>query len=229
MSNSYSWKILFIAIKNIYSLTNKEVYDIVKERLPESELDKYNYHMIATSFRDSILVPVIMNIENADGIALKNIMSVIEQIDETFRPVLRNAAVERAFAWANSKIEPLSAITETLSKKSYKTKQEVQNLETTIDTYFDTDFELVQHFATALAGVDLYTERINERIRTVVWDATNLLSQGGKKQKACKYDCLIYPFCSESQQKEIKKFYPYEMHTLPAQGEKRNDRDLYGQ
>lgn len=215
MSNSYSWKILFTAIKNIYSLTNKEVYDIVKERLPESELDKYNYHMIATSFRDSILVPVIMNIENADGIALKNIMSVIEQIDETFRPMLRNAAVERAFAWANSKIEPLSAITETLGKKSYRTKQEVQSLETTIDAYFDTDFELVQHFATVLAGVDLYTERINERIRSVVWDATNLLSQGGKKQKACKYDCLIYPFCSESQQKEIKKFYPYEMQTLP--------------
>ena len=215
MSNSYSWKILFTAIKNIYSLTNKEVYDIVKERLPESELDKYNYHMIATSFRDSILAPVIMNIENADGIALKNIMSVIEQIEETLRPTLRNAAVERAFTWANSKIEPLSTIAEMLSKKAHKTKQDVQSLETTIDAYFDTDFELVQHFATILTGVDLYTERINEKIRSVVWNATNLLSQGGKKQKACKYDCLIYPFCSESQQKEIKRFYPYEMHTLP--------------
>lgn len=215
MTNDYPWKILFAAIKKIYSLADKEVYDVVKERLPESELDKYNYHMIATSFRDSILAPVIMNIENADGIALKNIMSVIEQIEDTFRPMLRSVAEERAFVWANSKIEPLSAITETLGKKSYKTKQDVQSLELTIAAYFDTDFELVQHFATVLTGVDLYTERINERIRAVVWDATNLLSQGGKKETACKYDCLIYPFCNESQQKEIKRFYPYEMHTLP--------------
>lgn len=215
MSNGYAWKILFKAIKDIYSLSDKEIYDAVKERLPEAELDKYNYHMIAASFRDSILTPVIMNIENADGIVLKNMMSVIKQVEEPIRPMLHNAAVERAFEWANSRIDALSVITETLQKKSYKTKQEIQDLETTIDAYFDAEFELVQHFAIVLSGVDFYTERINDRIRSVVWDATNLLSQGGKKAKACRYDCLIYPFCSESQQKEIKKFYPYEMHTLP--------------
>ena len=215
MSNGYAWKVLFKAIKDIYSLSDKEIYDAVKERLPEAELDKYNYHMIAASFRDSILTPVIMNIENADGIVLKNMMSVIKQVEEPIRPVLHNAAVERAFEWANSRIDALSVITETLQKKSYKTKQEIQDLETTIDAYFDAEFELVQHFAIVLSGVDFYTERINDRIRSVVWDATNLLSQGGKKAKACRYDCLIYPFCSESQQKEIKKFYPYEMHTLP--------------
>lgn len=215
LSSTYCWNSLLTAIDSLCKRDDRDLYEVIIGSLHPTVLDKYNYHMIAGSFRESILSPLTMNIEAAQGAGLLAMLNYFRGSSFSFTPILLDKTTESAFEWAYNKIDCVKNAVPAIPQNTSPTKQQVASVEAALDSYFDTDFEVVQSIASALVGVELYTERINDRIRSIVWDATNILSRGGLRAKACKYDCLIYPFCTESQQKEIKRFYPYEMHSLP--------------
>ena len=215
ITSKYCWNSLLTIIDELYKLDDYELYNRVKESLPVSDLEKYNFRMIASSFRESILMPLLMNIEGAQGSGLLAMHNYFKGTNYAFTQTLLTKITESSFEWAYNRINIVKNVMSTIEGNSLTSNINAIVVESVLDTYFDKEFDIVQDIANALMGVELYTERINDKLKSVVWDATNILAEGGKKAKACKYDCLIYFFCNEREQNQIKRFYPYEMQSLP--------------
>ena len=164
--------------------------------------------MITSNFRDSILQPLVANIESADGKTLYNIIMLLYLMDGYIKDKLTAAITGAVSQWIDTSLSSLvNFIDQIESKKklSQSTSSESSDVLTILDK-LEESFLLAEKITSKIGG--LQSEAMMNKFASPIYNATIILQSGGKRLESYKYDALIYKYCDEFQRKEIKRVTP---------------------
>lgn len=210
------WKILFHLIDWFFDTPDTDVYRVLSKRISDAERTRYNYRMVVNSFRENIKKPLMASIDSADGNVLLSVMKVIAECQGEIVREIGDKVDGLVIQWVDRSLEELRTSMEMI--RSSKSLNEANSTDAGViyrclDKIAQNEFGTAKEISEKLNG--LYSEMVMDRIKNQFYKATIVLSAGGRKKDACRFDSMIYIYCTEKEKAEIKRVYPIEWLEIP--------------
>lgn len=215
-SDTKKWNTIFNITESIYALDDAVLYKILSKRLTEDDRKKYNYRMVVNNFRDVIRNSIVSTMEAADGNALLNICLLLSDNRKGIKKELRENLDTWVLRWIDRilvNIKDFLKNIQSIKKLNQAGAAEASEMYSYLDLLAKRDFAAAEKLSQKLDS--FHGEMMMDKIKETVYDATIVLAAGGRKRDACRFDSMIYIYCTDVQKKEIKRVYPAEWLEIP--------------
>ena len=210
------WKILFHLIDWFFDTPDIDVYRVLSKRISDAERARYNYHMVVNSFRENIKKPLMESIDSADGNMLLSIMTVIAECEGGIAKEIGEKVNNLVIRWVDRSLDELKSnmnIIESSKSLSTANSTDAAVIYRCLDRLARNDFGTAKQISEKLDV--LYSEMVMDKFKSQFYNATIVLTAGGRKKDACRFDSMIYIYCSDKEKAEIKRVYPLEWLEIP--------------
>ena len=215
-SDTERWRMILSMMNTFITMEDSELYRELLKRITDTERSKYNYRMVVNSFRDVVRGLLVSTMENADGEVLINIAALLSDSNGRIEKELRESLNTRALRWVDRILEGVKDTLKSVSavkSLNQADSSEANKMFMHLDKLARRDFAVAEKISKKLDS--FHGEMMMDRIKGAVYDATIVLTAGGRKKDACRFDSMIYIYCTEKQKEEIKKVYPAEWWEIP--------------
>jgi len=217
IKNAKKWRPLLHAVNEVLAMKDDELFVFVKQHVTDDDRRKYNYHMLVRSFRTALEGAFLMNIASQSAAANCALLALLKEVEYSFADKWIAEIATASITWINHEMQLISDMTKAVNdKKTFVTSADSASVVELLMAFDEKNgFDHLDQISSALEGIEMYAELLREKVRHTVWDATVVVSKGGNKAAAARFDSKIYFYCNDEQKKQIKAVYPAEMLSLP--------------
>lgn len=215
-NDAKKWETILSMTNYYFTMEDSDLYKILSRRITDSERTKYNYRMVVNNFRDVIRRSIESTIESADGYVLLNVTNILLNSKNSIEKELKDNLdtwvlkwIDRILANIKESIRSINAV----KNLNQATVSEANEMYGYLDRLAKKDFSIAEQISKKIDS--FHGEMMMDRIKGAVYDATIVLTAGGRKRDACRFDSMIYIYCTDKQKEEIKKVYPAEWWEIP--------------
>ena len=191
-----------------------ELYLVLSPHLSAENRETYRLESILRSFRRTVEKPLLAALNELDG------QSILQLWDSRSAPaVLKERYGEdlrkRLLDWVDEKLVPIGDIIEKYNAlNGAKTppalaEEALRALRDFTEKHLPVCFAMERLLDPATAGMMM------QKVKKAFYFGTNPLLTGGKKVEACRYESLVYKYCTTFEKQQIKNHSPMEHLDIP--------------
>lgn len=210
--NSDKWKYLFKMLSTIYSLSENDLKRLAFEDIHTG--NKFKKSKYLNSYKATILGPLLGNISSLPIDSMIRLVDLLEESNEELKYIIKAKVIETGKNNVQSILSRLSNVINTIKEKKElikASKEEALLLLSHLNEITQKYFYPIEILCQKL---DSY-EMIN-LVKDTFYNATIGISAGGKGKDACRFDSLIYKYCTDYEKSQIKKAYPLHWLNIPS-------------
>lgn len=205
------WNKVLQIIDSWLQKTESDLYKIILGHVSADDKNKYNYKMIVSSFRNTILTPLQNNILEGNSSYIIAAFPFWRESTVSFASDFIEKCVNRAMEMANSQLASIVFTVQTIPDNNHPSERATSDMVSVTEAFLDFDYRELVRLAEALANHELYSDIIKEKIRKNLWDAGYIVWKGGNDKSAARIFSSIYAFCNDENKKQIKNTFSLEL------------------
>lgn len=214
--NKNKWTAIFAKINYVFGMEDAVLYRYLSSRITENDRAKYNYRMVVNSFREALRNTIASSIDSGDGTTLLNIVLLLNDLNGSFEEQFKENINTWVLRWVDHIIGGTKEALEKVRARdglNKATSNDATIMCNLLEKLTERDFIIAEKISQNLDS--LHGEMMMNRIKEVIYESTIVLGSGGRKRDACKYDSMIYIYCTDKQKSEIRRVYPVEWWQIP--------------
>jgi len=191
----------------------QELYRAISSHVSLEDKNKYNYKMIVSSFRNTILLPLQNNILEGDSDYIMAAFLYWKESRVSFADVFERKCADRAMEMANSQLANIIFTVGSIPDNNHPSESASRDMLNVTEAFLDNDYTGLVCMADVLQDYEMYTDIIKEKIRKNLWDAGYIVWKSGNNKSAARIFSSIYAFCDDEKKRQIKNTFELEQLT----------------
>ena len=207
------WNRVLTVIDRWLQRQEQDLYKIISGHVSSEDKNKYNYKMIVSSFRNTILLPLQNNILEGDSNYVAAAFPFWKENCVSFAKNFEKQCADRAIEMANDQLTTIIFTVNSIPDNNHPSESAARNMISVTEAFLDNDYAGLVYLADVLSGYELYSDIIKEKIRKNLWDAGYIVWKSGNNKSAARIFSSIYSFCDDEKKKQIKNTFELEQLT----------------
>ena len=209
------WRAVLTELDDFLEESKQNLYEFLSARLRVEFLKKFNIQEVLDSFCKTILRPIFVNVQYADGKALMDLLPDLFRfyhIQEDFQEQLKNSVI----SWSEKALNELREFKNSAINNTSRINEESDisdKLDALLASFFNGAFPAAKELSTYFDND--FVNSILSKFADTVYLALVRHINDFPLEKACNYISQIYIYIRDDLKKEIKSRYPLEKLQIP--------------
>lgn len=210
--NTDKWQYILKMLSTIYSLSENDLRRLALDDIHIG--DDFKSFKYLKAYKDAIIEPLLGNIISLPIDSMIRLVDLLKESHEELKHIIKTKIIEASNAYVQTVLTELNNTTNQIEEKKGLSKANEEDALLILSHLNEITQRYFKQFEKLCQKLNDY-EMIYS-LKNSFYNATIALSAGGKSKDACRFDCLIYRYCTKFEKAQIKKAYPIHWLEIPA-------------